>query len=109
QHHVDAQFLVADGLEQDHHRALLVALHGALAPSLVRHARALGERALAGVRLDEAGKAVVAVAARRREALAEVGEHELAPAAAAVRVRAHHLDARAIELVTALLLVPGRS
>ena len=52
QHHVKAQFPVADGLEQDHHCALLVALYCALAPALVHHARSHLERTRRGIRID---------------------------------------------------------
>src|ERR1700759_4537416 len=68
-------------------------------PCAGRPARRRGVRA----RHAMAGITVVAVAARRLVDLPEVLEQERAPAAAALRVGAHHLDPRAVEGVPALI------
>ena len=52
--------------------------------------------------------AVVAVPARRLEGLAEVVEQEAATAVALLRVAAHHLDTRPVELTPVLLFDRGR-
>src|SRR5215218_9681024 len=80
----------------------------ALAPLPVGHAAADLERHLLGRGVIRAAlEAVVAVAARRLERLAEVREHERAPAAVRLGVAAHHAHARALEAAALLLGLRG--
>src|SRR5687768_14213589 len=95
--HVERQRLVADLVEQHDDGLVVGALDHALAPLLVSDPYADLERPVAARRLAAAGLAVVALAARRGERLAEVREHELAPAAVGLGVAAHHVHARAVE------------
>ena len=53
----------------------------------------------------EPGATVVAVPARRLEGLAEVRQHELAPAGGRLGVAAHHVQPRAVELAAILLVL----
>src|SRR5262245_36716903 len=71
-------------------------------------ARAHRERVRAGIARDVARVAVVAVAARRLERLAEIAEDVLAAAARRLRIAAHHLDACALVLLAAVLRQGGR-
>src|SRR4051794_26060731 len=81
-HDAERQRLVANLVEQEVDRVAVVALYDPLPPLGVADARADVERRLGGLRRRaEAGVAEVAVATRRLERLAEVGEHEVAAAA----------------------------
>src|SRR3954451_10257748 len=97
---LEVEGAVADRLEEDGDAIAVVALDFAVAPLAVGDGGAEREGALdAGFGLDQAGVAVVAVAARRLVLLAEVAEDEVAAAAAVLGVGAHHFQARALELL----------
>src|SRR5918912_1699011 len=102
--HIHGEGLVSDRVEQDDHLLALVALHQPLAPGRVRDAAVEGKRLVGVVLRDhDAGIAVVAVAARSVDLLAEVVEQVLAPAVQHLSVAAHHVNARALVLVMPLI------
>src|SRR5829696_1001095 len=100
---LERERLVAHVVEEHHDLVAVVALEHALAEGRVRHAGADREGLVRGRRLDQTRVAVVAVPAGRLEGLPEVREHEAAPAAARLGIRAHHVDARTVERAPVLL------
>src|SRR3954452_6029071 len=102
-HQLHRQRLVAHGLEQDHHLVAVVALHHPLPPVGMDHGPTRRKGLGRAVRDAVAGVAVVTVAARWIELLAEVAEDEVAPAVLVLGVGPHRVDAGAVEAVAFLL------
>src|SRR3954451_241792 len=104
---LEVEGAVADRLEEDGDAIAVVALDFAVAPLAVGDGGAEREGALdAGFGLDQAGVAVVAVAAGRLVLLAEVAEDEVAAAAVVLGVGAHHFQPRLL-VVGAILGGPA--
>src|SRR3954451_19661409 len=106
-HELDGERLVTDLVEQGDHLVAFVALHIARSPLGVDDAGAERERLVDGRLAGEPRVAVVAVAARGLERLAEVVEDVRAAAGTKLRLAAHHVDALAIKLASVLLLFDG--
>src|SRR6476661_9691233 len=103
----DGEIAVAVVVEEDGYLVAVVAQHGSVAPAFASHPSA--DRVRLGRRHGRrgAGEVVVAIAARARVVLAEVGEDERAPAALVLRVPPHHVELGAGDFVLSLALGSG--
>src|SRR3954454_577819 len=100
----DRQCSIPALVEEHDHGVAVVALNRPLAPFRMRDARRDGEGLAHGLLCDAVPRiAVIAVAARTLEVLAEVAEEKGAPAGSALSVAAHHLDPRSVVLLPMLL------